>query len=190
MSACAGRASAPPTETPVAARTSTARASRRPVASVADVGSSTVVIGGADAARRALFDLLAALLADDADALRRVLAEETVSVHAFRLDQRAPRVLPVSRREIVIQRMLAAHRVSRLSADTSVSAIVDPTRVEVVPAPAFFATAIPGGLLAGDLVLRFPVHEEAERALLAIASRGRGLLVVRVAPDGARIVGL
>jgi len=189
-SACGGRVARAPSETPLSARTSTARASGRPLSTVASAGSATVVIGGADAARGALYDLLAALLDDDADAMRRLLAEETVSVHAFRVDQRAPRALPLSRREIVIQRMLAAHRVSRLAPDASLAGIVDPSRVEVVPAETFFSRSIPVGLRAGDLVVRFSVHEDAERALLSIASRGRGLLVVRVAPDGASIVGL
>lgn len=167
-----------------------ARAAPRPSAQLEARGAATVVVGGADAARAALYDLLAALLADDADALRRVLAEETVSMHPFRADQRAPRLLATTRREVVVQRLLAAHRVSRLPPDTALSGMVDPAGIDVVPVRTFFLAGVPTGLEAGDLLVRFPVDESAERALLAVASHGRGLIVVRVAPDGARIVGL
>jgi hypothetical protein len=157
-------------------------------------GDVTVVVAGADAALGALLDVVEALRDEDEDALRRLVTDETVAVHAYRLQARgggpAPHVVGRFRREVVVQRMLSARRVSRLPADTPLDALVRPDRVEVVPAHAFFTRGVPDGLHPGDLVVRFEVEELASRALLSLAVQGRGLLVVRVEPDRAHIVGL
>jgi hypothetical protein len=183
-----------PPERPIAVRDELPRATGLAHPTAVAPGDITIAVAGLDAARGLLFELLDAIRVEDDAAIRRLLAEETVAVHAYRQQQQSgaavPRLLGTFRREVVVQRLLAARRVSRLAPETPLDALVEPARVEVVPASVFFRAGIPVGFLPGDLVLRFPVSEAGERALLAIALHGRGLVVVRVDPAGAFVVGL
>ncbi len=183
-------------EAPLVTRELIPRAAPVPSPTVTEPGDATMATAGLDAARALLFELLLAIRDEDEPGIRRLLAEETHSVHAFRLapqgsgPRSAQRVLGASRRDVVVQRMLAARRVSRLSAEDPLDAWVDPRGVEVVPASVFFTAGVPAGLSPGDLVVRFAVSPDAERALLSLAVRGRGLLVVRLQPASALVVGL
>jgi hypothetical protein len=191
---CATPSSAWPSERTVASREALPRAIPAPRPDADGSGDVTIAIAGADAARATLFEALEALRDEDEDALRRLVTDETIAVHAYRLQARSggavPRTLGSFRREVVVQRMLSARRVSRLPAETPLDGLVRPERVEVVPAGVFFARGVPEGLRAGDLVVRFEVEDLASRALLSIAVQGHGLVVVRVEPERARIVGL
>ncbi|MBX7195706.1 MAG: hypothetical protein K1X94_26855 [Sandaracinaceae bacterium] len=185
-------ASAPPRsrEVLIEAGATLPRATPHAGRTVSAPGQAARLVTGADAARAVLFELLDALVRDDPDAMRRLLAAETWSVHAVRLSRQVPRVLSASRREVVVQRLSSARRAGRLASDATPRDIVDPDGIEIVPARVYFADRIPQGLEPEDLLVWFPVEPQAERALLAVALHGRGVIVVRVAPDGALIVGL
>ncbi|GAB4201538.1 MAG: hypothetical protein OHK0013_13670 [Sandaracinaceae bacterium] len=194
LAGCGPRSTALAPESTVIGRAVLPRATPAPRPEVEAAGDVTVAVIGADAARSTLFDVLEALRDEDEDALRRIVTEETVAVHAYRVRAHGASSAPTSvgsfRRDVVVQRMLSARRVSRLPSDTPLDALVRPERIEVIPAHVFFTRGVPNGLRPGDLVVRFEVEELASRALLSIAVQGHGLLVVRVAPGGARIVGL
>lgn len=157
---------------------------------VGGAGGAIAAAAGSDAARALLYELLDAVIHEDADALRRVIAEEPWSVHALRLDHAAPRVLAPLRREVALQRILASRRASHLPEDARAGQLVAPEGVVITPVRDVFVDGAPDGLDPSDLVVRFGVDEEGARALLAFALHGRGVVVVRLAPDGARIVGL
>lgn len=145
---------------------------------------------GDDAARATLFALLEALLRDDLERLRRLIAPEPLSIHLLRSGRTAPQLLPPTRREVAIQRMTVARRAAPLPPGTTVRDIVEPTAVELARAAQTFGDALPEGLVASDVVVRFRVDDRAEAALRSLAVQGRGMIIVRVAPDGASIVGL
>ena len=154
-------------------------------------GSSTVALDrGSDVGRRVLFSLLDAMVRGDAHAMRRLLVEEPVAIQSLRLGHRAPAVFSPRRREDVVRALLAGQRAGRLPEGVALDELVDPSRVEVQSARLEFADETPGGLDPEDLVVRFPVEEQGVRAFIAIANQGRGVIIVRVEPGGARVVGL
>lgn len=178
-SACSGPGAAAPAE-----RAYLQRPLGRALA--ADEGSGSEVLdSGSDAARRALFDLLEAIVRGDEPALRRVLAEEPVGVEALR--RGSP--LPVSprRREDAIRTLLLVRRAGLLPDTLALWDLVDPSRVAIERVDVLRAPG--GGLEPGDLIVRFEVDEVAWRAFGALAQAGRGVVVVRVEPEGARVVG-
>ncbi len=178
-SACSGPGAAAPAE-----RAYLQRPLGRALA--ADEGSGSEVLdSGSDAARRALFDLLEAIVRGDEPALRRVLAEEPVGVEALR--RGSP--LPVSprRREDAIRTLLLVRRAGLLPDTLALWDLVDPSRVAIERVDVSRAPG--GGLEPGDLIVRFEVDEVAWRAFGALAQAGRGVVVVRVEPEGARVVG-
>lgn len=178
-SACSGPGAAAPAE-----RAYLQRPLGRALA--ADEGSGSEVLdSGSDAARRALFDLLEAIVRGDEPALRRVLVEEPVGVEALR--RGSP--LPVSprRREDAIRTLLLVRRAGLLPDTLALWDLVDPSRVAIERVDVSRAPG--GGLEPGDLIVRFEVDEVAWRAFGALAQAGRGVVVVRVEPEGARVVG-
>lgn len=145
---------------------------------------------GEDAARATLFALLDALLTGDVEASRRLLGEEPFNAHALRTDRERPDAFVLGRRDVVIQRLLAARRAARLPDGVAVRDVIDTDRIEIASARALFGDDLPGGLEPADLIVRFDVDETAGRALQAISAEGRGLIVVRVTTTGAFVVGL
>jgi hypothetical protein len=145
---------------------------------------------GTHIARATLFSLLEAVVRGDAHTLRRLLVEEPLAVHSLRTSQRIPLALGARRREEVVRSLLMAQRAARSIEGVALGDLVDPSRVVVETARDAFDDATLAGLEPQDLVIRFEVDELASRTFLALANQGRGLVVVSIAAEGARIVGL
>ena len=110
--------------------------------------------------------------------------------HSLRLGQRVPAAFTARRREDVVRGLLSAQRAARMPEGLSLRELVDPERVEIESARAAFERGTPGGLEPEDLVVRFHVDEQASRAFVAVANQGRGVIIVRIAPEGGQVVGL
>lgn len=93
------------------------------------------------------------------------------------------------RQDLAVQRVLGARHASGLAQATSLDAMIDRTSIQTTYASERFPT-LPSGVHDDDIVLTFRVRPLAERALLAIALRGEGLLVLRLTTTGAHIVAL
>jgi hypothetical protein len=164
---------------------------RRAIDAPRETESSTHALDqGSDVARATLFELLGAVVRGDAHAMRRLLVEEPLAIHSLRLGQRVPAAFTARRREDVVRGLLSAQRAARLPEGLSLRELVDPERVEIESARATFERGTPGGLEPEDLVVRFHVDEQASRAFVAVANQGRGVIIVRIAPEGGHVVGL
>lgn len=145
-------------------------------------------VAGDTEARQALSALLVALRDEDADGLERLfapaVAQNTPPPGVRRV------VLPLVQRSVLVQRLLAARRVSRFPIDAPLDALLVVDSIETVPARVYFGEAPISGIDPADVIVRFRVPPDAERALLGLATRGEGRIVVRPSPAGARIVGL
>ena len=93
------------------------------------------------------------------------------------------------RQDLAVQRVLGARHASGLDPAMSIDAMIDRTSIQTAHAGVHFST-LPSGVHEGDIVLTFRVRPLAERALLAIALRGEGFLVLRLTTTGAHIVAL
>lgn len=176
-------------EPTLASRTSLPRARPR-VGSSSEGGELTTTIGqGEDAARAALFTLLDALVALDVETMRRLIGEAPLTAHSLRNGRNVPDEFVLGRRESFVQRLVASQRLGRLPEGLTLRDVVDPTHVVVMPARARFPDGVPRGLEPSDLLVRFSVDETGHRALSALATEGRGLIVVRIGSAGAQVVG-
>ncbi len=128
--------------------------------------------------------LVVAVRDEDAVQITRCFAPETIQLgHTNTLTTTR------MRQELAVQRVLGARHASGLAASTGIDAMIDRTSIRTSYARERFST-LPSGIQANDIVLRFRVRPLAERALLAIALRGEGLLVVRLMTTRAQIVAL
>jgi len=174
-----------------AARSERTIGSRSSLARVPVLGDTPRVMSeGEDAARRALFALLEGLVSSDVEGLRRVIDAEPCSVHSLRASGRVPDALVPTRREVVLQRLIAGRRAASLPEGLVLRDVVDPERVVVETARERFTRLLPSPLEGSDLLVHFEVDEAGARALQAVSSEGRGLIIVRVSTLGALVVGL
>ena len=93
------------------------------------------------------------------------------------------------RQDLAVQRVLGARHASGLPQATPIDAMIDRASIATSHASERFPI-LPAGVHDTDIVLTFRVRPLAERALLAIALRGEGLLVLRLTTTGAHIVAL
>ena len=128
--------------------------------------------------------LIIAVRDEDVAQITRCLAQEPIQ-----LGHTNARATTPMRREVAMQRILGARHASGLPQTSSVDAMVDRESLQTLPARAHFPT-LPAGVHEDDIVLTFRVRPFAERALLAIAFRGQGMLVIRVTSNRAEIVAL
>lgn len=164
-----------------------------PVATSAEHGPSAREHGARDhssislesgAAIALLEALVVAVRDEDAVQVTRCFAPETLQLgHTNALA--ATRM----RQDLAVQRVLGARHASGLAASTTIDAMIDRSSLRTTYARAHFST-LPPGIQASDIVLRFRVRPLAERALLAIALRGEGLVVIRLTTSRAQIVAL
>ncbi len=192
LAGCSGAATTTTTaaEPTLATRTSLSRATAAPGERVPGGAVTTRIVEGEDVARAVLFELLDALITTDVEAMRRLLGEAPMNVHAIRASRNIPEEFVLGRREAVVQRLVLSQRAARMPEGIALRDVVRPSDVEISPAHRNFPDGVPGGLEPGDLIVRFHVDESAGRALQVVAAEGRGLIIVRVGTDGAHIVGL
>ena len=147
-------------------------------------GNAMTLDGANDVARLLLESLLIAVRDEEPAGVARWFAGEPIQLG----HTNPPRGTPM-RQELAVQRILGARHASGLSASTPLDALIDRPSITTTRASQRFSE-LPAGLHEDDIVVTFRVRPLAQSALLAIALRGEGLLVVRVSSDGARIVAL
>lgn len=192
VAACSGSiVAAVPVERFVSTRATIARALPGPMAGVAPSSGLGLLVPGAEAARAVLFELLRALAEDDEAAVRRLVADSVVSIHALRAGVRSTRApATIVRGETMTQRLFVAYRAARPTSSGLGLPRVVPDLVEVIPVTFLAEGELPEGLDRTDLAVRFPIEGALTRTPLRTVRDEMGLLVVRVGFDGPRIVGM
>lgn len=175
--ACGGHTAPPPSVPPSSWRDPPPRSPPvDPLPRAADEPVGALALGGSEAARAVVVDLLEAIAGGDTSAAEATLAERVESAAPARAE--APRT-GVDRAALVRHWMTLA-RSARLDAAVPLSELVVAASVVVEPASHHYEPgALPPGVEEGDLVVRFAVTESGRRAFAGIASAGEGLFVVR-----------
>ncbi len=155
-----------------------------------DVARPVVMTAGVEEARALLFALLEAIRAEDVEGLRALLVEEPLSIQVLRDARRPQRLLAPMRRDQAIARLVVPARVAGSAWRSDARPLVDPERVAVLSARQFFEGAPPEGVEPSDLVVLFDVPDSAGPLLRSVAIRDRGMILVRVSAERARILGI
>lgn len=142
--------------------------------------TGALALGGADAARALVVDLLAAIRDGDAAAAEATLAERVESAAPPHAD--APRA--GVDRVALVRHWLTLARSARLSPETPLGELVVAESIRVEPAMHHYeADALPRALERADLVVSFSTTASGTRAFAGLAPGGEGLLVVRPGPE-------